>query len=97
MELNPLSLEYSNIVYPECDKGNYHFGEKVNMICIDEVCDEEKIGCSACMEQNHPDHKIIPLKLLFHQNEEQLQKLNLAENEKQINIQALVDFIDLYK
>lgn len=66
MDDNILNIDYKSIIYPECEKGNYHFGEKVNMICTDEVCELSKIGCAACMEFDHENHKSIPLKLLFH-------------------------------
>ena len=36
------------IQYKECDKGAYHYGEAMNVVCLENTC-LDVLGCSACI------------------------------------------------
>lgn len=48
--------EVKKIRYLECDKGGFHYGEVINMICLEPSCLEDLLCCCACIEESHKKH-----------------------------------------
>ena len=48
-----------NIGYLECEKGGYHTGEFLNIVCLESACKPNILCCCACVEEYHQNHKYL--------------------------------------
>lgn len=37
------------IQYTVCNKGGFHLGEALNMVCLEPQCQEKQLSCCACV------------------------------------------------
>lgn len=54
-------IETPRVEYLPCALGGYHFGEVLNMVCLEQPCQQNSLCCCACVEESHKDHKYSPL------------------------------------
>ncbi len=51
--------EAPKVEYLPCEKSGYHYGEVLNMICLEPGCHDSMLCCCACVEEQHKDHKYL--------------------------------------
>ena len=90
-----------NWIIPSCKSGELHEGEKVNLLCQDEECENVScIGCMICMEKFHKNHKIQHIKSFFsdflenfnEQNAEKIKKDDFLQFLDKAKENSLLDF-----
>lgn len=42
--------ETPKVEYINCNRGGYHFGEVLNMVCLEQQCIDQQLCCCACVE-----------------------------------------------
>jgi hypothetical protein len=61
--------------YPECQKGEFHTGESLSLVCIEPKCIENSVICGICYNEEHKNHKIKPLKIIINNSRKYLEHL----------------------
>jgi hypothetical protein len=61
--------------YPECQKGGFHVGESLNLVCIEPKCIDNSVICCLCYDEEHKGHKIRPLKLVIERSKKYLSSM----------------------
>lgn len=53
--------------YSQCQGGDLHTGELMNMVCVDSSCQHRGLICPICRMETHETHYILPLKSFLQQ------------------------------
>lgn len=61
--------------YPECQKGGFHIGESLNLVCLEPKCIDKSVICCLCYDEEHKGHKIRPLKLVIERSKKYLSSM----------------------
>ena len=43
-------MSQKRLEYIECNQSGFHYGEFVNMVCVERACLESLVCCCACIE-----------------------------------------------
>lgn len=77
-----MSSNNSVVKYLECNKSGYHYGEALNVVCLETNCTDKALCCSACVEEDHKKHqywivwiRTKPLKLVINEAKDHSSKL----------------------
>lgn len=49
----------NSMTYLECSKPGYHYGEALNVVCLETSCLDKALCCSACVEEEHKKHTYL--------------------------------------
>lgn len=55
-------IKLSSFKYAKCMAGGLHDGELLNLICLDEKCQQRGLICPVCHMESHENHYVMPLK-----------------------------------
>ena len=70
-----MSAEPKTFKYPECQKGDFHVGESLSLVCVEPKCIEKSVICGICYSEEHQSHKIKPLKIIINNAKKYLSQL----------------------